>query len=355
MTICSAEGGGRTMSRALVAIVLLLNLMPARAAEPYRPDAALVEAARKEGQVLWYTTLIVDQIVRPLIRAFQAQVPGIEVKFVRIDSGQQVVRLMNEAKVGRVQADVWSIIDGVAPLTHGKVAAPFDIASARALPSSLVDPERRWIATNLATRSLGYNTSLVPANTAPKTYQDLLDPRWKGAFAWNPNAMTGAWGFIATVQRHMGEEEGLAYLRKLARQEITPLPIATRAVLDRVIAGEYAMGLEMVNAHVAISKSIGAPVAWVPLDAVTTTLQVAGVTAGAPHPNAGRLFLDFITSRAGQEIFREANYIPMHPDVPAKDPAMKAEQGGYKSIVLSPEEVDTNATRYQKIYQDIFR
>ena len=344
------------MSRALVAaVLLLLNLPPAQAAEPYRPDTALVEAARKEGQVLWYTTLIVDQIVRPLIRAFQAQVPGIEIKFVRIDSGQQVVRLMNEAKVARVQADVWSVIDGVAPLTHGKVAAPFDIASARALPPALVDPERRWIATNLATRSLGYNTNLVPANAAPKSYQDLLEPRWKGAFAWNPNAMTGAWGFIATVQRHMGEEQGLAYLHKLAKQEITPLPIATRAVLDRVIAGEYAMGLEMVNAHVAISKAIGAPVAWVPLDAVTTTLQVAGVTAGAPHPNAGRLFLDFITSRAGQEIFREANYIPMHPDVPAKDPAMKAEQGGYKSVVLSPEEVDTNATRYQKIYQEIFR
>jgi ABC-type Fe3+ transport system substrate-binding protein len=343
------------MVRALLAALLLLNLLPARAAEPYRPDAALVEAARKEGQVLWYTTLIVEQIVRPLIRAFQAQVPGVDVKFVRIDSGQQVVRLMNEAKVGRVQADVWSVIDGVAPLTHGKVAAPFDIASARSLSPTLVDPERRWIATNLATRSLGYNTNLVPANAAPKSYQDLLDPRWKGAFAWNPNAMTGAWGFIATVQRHMGEEQGLAYLRKLAKQEITPLPIATRAVLDRVIAGEYAMGLEMVNAHVAISKAIGAPVAWVPLDAVTTTLQVAGVTAGAPHPNAGRLFLDFITSRAGQEIFREANYIPMHPDVPAKDPAMKAEQGGYKSVVLSPEEVDTNATRYQKIYQEIFR
>jgi len=100
---------------------------------------------------------------------------------------------------------------------------------------------------------------------------------------------------------------------------------------------------------------VGAPVAWVPLDAVTTTLQVAGVTTGAPHPNAGRLFLDFITSRAGQDIFREANYIPMHPDIPAKDPAMKAEQGGYKSIMLSPEEVDTNAQRYQKIYQEIFR
>jgi len=341
--------------RVLLGIILWLGLLPAHAAEPYRPDPVLVEAARKEGQVLWYTTLIVDQIVRPLIRTFQAQVPGIEIKFIRIDSGQQVVRLMNEAKVSRVQADVWSVIDGVAPLTHNNIAAPFDIASARTLPPTLADPGRRWIATNLATRSLGHNTRLVAPEAAPKNYQDLLNPRWKGAFVWNPNAMTGAWGFIATVLRHMGEEQGLAYLRKLARQEITPLPIATRAVLDRVIAGEYAMGLEMVNAHVAISSSIGAPVRWVPLDAVTTTLQVAGVTTGAPHPNAGRLFLDFINSRAGQEIFREANYIPMHPDVPSKDPTMKAEQGGYKSIVLSPEEVDTNAQRYQKIYQDIFR
>jgi ABC-type Fe3+ transport system substrate-binding protein len=348
------------LARSLRASVLVVAfvaaaLLPARATEPYRPDPALVEAARKEGQVLWYTTLIVDQIVRPLIRSFQAEVSGIEVKFIRIDSGQQVVRLMNEAKVGRVQADVWSVIDGVAPLTQNNIAAEFDITSARGLPAALVDPNRRWIATNLATRSLGHNTKLVPPEKAPKSYQDLLDPRWKGAFVWNPNAMTGAWGFIATVLRHMGEDAGMAYLRKLARQDIVPLPIATRAVLDRVIAGEYPMGLEMVNAHVAISRGLGAPVAWVPLDAVTTTLQVGGVTAGAPHPNAGRLFLDFITSRAGQEIFREANYIPMRPDVPAKDPTLKAEQGGYKSVVLSPEEVDTNAQRYQKIYQEIFR
>src|SRR5262245_16912602 len=251
MTICSAEGRGRTMIRALLAALLLFNLPAARAAEPYRPDAALVEAARKEGQVLWYTTLIVDQIVRPLIKTFQAQVPGVEVKFVRIDSGQQVVRLMNEARAGRVQADVWSVIDGVAPLTEHKIAAEFDIASAKELPPTLIDPNRRWIATNLATRSLAHNTTLVPSAQAPRTYADLLDPRWKGAFAWNPNAMTGAWGFIATVLRHMGEDEGLIYLRKLARQQIKPLPIATRAVLDRVIAGEYAVGLERVTDIVA--------------------------------------------------------------------------------------------------------
>jgi iron(III) transport system substrate-binding protein len=337
------------------AIAAAIALTPARAAEVYRPDPQLVEAARKEGQLLWYTTLIVDQIVRPLIKAFSAQVPGVEVKFIRVDSGLQVTRLMNEARVGRVQADVWAVIDGAAPLAQNNIAAQFDIASTKGLPSALVDPNRRWIATNLATRSLAYNTTLVAKDIAPRSYEDLLDLRWRKSFVWNPNAMTGAWGFIATVLRHMGEEQGMAYLRKLAKQDITPLPIATRAVLDRVIAGEYAIGLEMVNAHAAISVAMGAPVRWVPLDAVTTTLQVAGVTTGAPHPNAGRLFLDFITSRAGQDIFREANYIPMHPDIPAKDPTLKAEQGGYNAVVLSPEEVDTHAARYAKIYKDIFQ
>jgi ABC-type Fe3+ transport system substrate-binding protein len=315
----------------------------------------LVEAARREGQILWYTTLIVDQIVRPLIKAFGTAVPGIEIKFVRLESGAQVTRLMTEARLGRVQADVWTAIEGVAALTQTGIAAEFDIASARGLPATLVDRDHRWIATNLATRSLAYNTQLVPKEQAPRTYQDLLEPRWKKAMVWNPNAMTGAWGFIATVLRHMGDERGMNYLRALARQEIVPLPIATRAVLDRVIAGEYPIGLEMVNAHAATSAAAGAPVQWVPLDAVTTTLQVAGLTAGAPHPNAGKLLLDFMTSHAGQDIFRAVNYIPMHPDVPAKDPTMKAEQGGYNSVVLTPEEVDTNAPRYAKIYQEIFR
>src|SRR4029077_2631705 len=103
---------GRVLAAGLL---IAASTIPA-AAEAYRPDSKLVEAARKEGQVLWYTTLIVDQIVRPLIKAFHAAVPGVEVKFVRIDSGQQVVRLMNEARADRVQADVWAVIDGVAPL-----------------------------------------------------------------------------------------------------------------------------------------------------------------------------------------------------------------------------------------------
>ena len=235
------------------------------------------------------------------------------------------------------------------------LVAEFEVPSAKDLPSGLVDRDRRWVATNLGVRSAAYNTQLVPKEHAPHSYQDLLDPRWKGKIVWNPVSMTGGWAFISTVIKGMGDEAGMAYLRKLAKQEIVPLPIAIRAVLDRVIAGEYAIGLEMNNTHAAISAAQGAPVAWVPLNPVSETVQVAGIAKGAPHPNAGKLFIDFMVSKAGQNVFREHDYLPMRPDIPAKIPALKPEQGGYKAIVYTPDNLETEVPRWQKIYEDLFR
>src|SRR5262245_7027493 len=335
--------------------VALAVTMPALAAEPYRPDPKLVEAAKKEGEVVYYTTQIVDQILRPMIRAFQAAVPGVEIKYVRADGLALVVRMTNEARAGRVQADAWCMVDGVGALLRGGLAAEFEVPYARALPGELLDARKRWVAINVGVRSAAYNTQMVPKEHAPRGYQDLLDARFKGKIVWNPKSMTGAWGFISTVIKGMGDEQGMAYLRALAKQDVLPLPIAIRAVLDRVIAGEYAIGLEMNNTHAAISAAQGAPVAWVPLNPVSETLQVAGLASGAAHPNAARLFIDFMTSKAGQEIFRDNDYVPMHPDVAARIPELKPQQGGYKSIVYTPDNLETETTRWAKIYDDLFR
>jgi iron(III) transport system substrate-binding protein len=349
----------RSLRRSFVAVALLVAattaLAPARAAEIYVPDPKLLEAATKEGEVVLYTTHIVDQIVRPLIKAFQGYAPGIQVKYVRADGLALVVRLTNESRAGRVQADAWSMVDGVGALLQGGIAVPFEVPSARGLPAGLVDRDQRWVAINTGVRSAAYNTQMVPKDVAPKNYQDLLDPRWKRKIVWNPKSMTGAWGFISTVIKGMGEEQGTAYLRALAKQEIVPLPIAIRAVLDRVIAGEYAIGLEMNNTHAAISATQGAPVKWVPLNPVSETLQVSGITKGAAHPNAAKLFIDFMVSKAGQNIFRDNDYLPMHPDIPAKIPELRPEQGGYKSVVYTPDNLEVDVPRWAKIYEDLFR
>ncbi len=345
-------------SNAFAAVFCLsaaVGITSARAAEGYVPDPKLVEAARKEGEVILYTTQIVDQIVRPLIKAFAAYVPGVQIKYVRANGTALVVRMTNEARAGRVQADLWCLVDGVAAIMKGGLVDEFDLPNAHGLPPAMIDSNRRWVALNLGVRSAAYNTQLVPKEHAPRGYQDLLDPRWKGKIVWNPVSMTGGWGFISTVIKGMGEEAGMAYLRALAKQEIVPLPIAIRAVLDRVIAGEYAIGLEMNNTHAAISAAQGAPVKWVPLNPVSETVQVAGVVKNAPHPNAAKLFLDFMISRTGQNIFRDNDYLPMHPEVQAKIPELKPEQGGYKAILYTPDNLETEVARWRKISEDLFR
>ena len=101
---------------------------------------------------------------------------------------------------------------------------------------------------------------------------------------------------------------------------------------------------------------MGAPVAWVPLDPVSLTLQAAGITAKAPHPNAARLFLDFMISRAGQEVFRDRDYIPMHPDVPAKNPAAEARDRRLQGGGLQPRGSRRQCTSAgRQIFQEIFR
>lgn len=349
----------RSSSVGILAIVLTLGWMSvisaAHAADAYQSDPKLVEAAKKEGQVLLYTTQIVDQIVRPLIKRFQSYVPGVDVKYVRADGLALTVRMTNEARAGRVQSDLWVMVDGVGTVLKNGLAAQFEVPNAKGLPSTLVDPNGFWIATNLGVRSAAYNTHLVPKEVAPHSYQDLLDPRWKGKMVWNPKSMTGAWGFISTVIKGMGEEQGMTYLRALAKQDIVPLPIAIRAVLDRVIGGEYVIGLEMNNTHAAISAAQGAPVHWVPLNPVSETIQAAGITKGAPHPNAARLFIDFMVSRTGQEIFRDNDYLPMHPDINAKIPELRPEQGGYRAVMYRPEDIDSDTSRWAKIYEDLFR
>ena len=156
--------------------------------------------------------------------------------------------------------------------------------------------------------------------------QDLLDPKWRGKMAWNgfPTS-SGMGGFVGTVLAEMGEEKGTAYLRELAKQNVAPLRGSAREVLDQVIAGEYPIALQIFNHHAVISAKKGAPVDWIKMEPVTGTLSVISIHKNAPHPNAAKLLVDFIISKEGQEVFRDADYITAHPDVPALDADAQAQ------------------------------
>jgi ABC-type Fe3+ transport system substrate-binding protein len=319
-------------------------------------DPALIEAARKEGEVVWYTGMIVNQIVRPLTEAFEKKYPGIKVKAARYPSGEVVLKVLNEARAGRPQADVF---DGTAvafPLLEAGQAEPFVPEAAGAYPDAIKDPQGRWTTLNLYLMAPAINTEMVKAADAPRTYQDLLDPKWRGRIAWtNDPTMSGPPGFIGNILTIMGPDKGMAYLKQLAGQRIVNMPVSQRVVLDQVIAGEYPLALMTFNNHSVISAEQGAPVTWLKMEPIIETLNQLGLIKGGPHPNAGKLLIEFLLSEDGQNVMKVANYIPAHPKVDAKTASLKPEGGNYKVTLITPEMNAHKLAEWTAIYNELFK
>ena len=254
-------------SRFLLGVVAaaLLAVRPAHAV-----DQSLIDAARKEGTVVWYTTLIVDQLVRPVAAAFEKKYPGVKVSYVRNNSTETAVKIMNEAKAGKMQADVFDGTNTSTVLKKVNLVEAWKPDSAKDWPADVADPAGFWVATNVYVLTPGYNTELIKKGTEPKTFEDLLDPKWKGKMVWNGSVSTsGGPGFIGNVLHVMGEDKGMAYLQKLSAQKIVNLDVSARQVLDQVIAGEYPMALQIFNHHTVISAKKGAPSDWIKMEPAT--------------------------------------------------------------------------------------
>lgn len=319
-------------------------------------DQALYQAAKKEGQVTWYTTLIVKQAVRPLVAAFQKKYPGVKVRYSRANSTNTAIKILSEGKANRILGDVFDGTSNAEPLKDAGLVEKWTPKGVAAYPEEYRDPEGYWAVTHLYFLTPGVNTSLVPPKDAPKTFEDLLDPKWRGKMAWSPSSTTsGAAGFIGNVLMTMGEKRGMDYLRKLAKQDIIPVNASARKVLDQAVAGEYPIALQIFNHHTVISAKKGAPVTWIKMEPVTNVLSAIGLIKGAPHPNAGKLLIEYMLSEEGQKVLQKANYLPAMPSVPAKVPSLKPKEGGFKVTVMSQKLVHQNLKKWKQIQADLFR
>ena len=333
-----------------VAVIFTLASSSARAADP-----ALVGAAKKEGQVVWYTTLLINQLGGPLADAFEKKY-GIKVLATRNDPDETALRILNESCAGSVQADVFDGSFASTTFVREGILAKYQPESAKDFPKNLLDPNGYWTANRLTFTTPGVNTDLIPPGTEPKTWDDLLAPQWKGKMAWgtNPGA-TGAIAFIGLVLTELGEEKGTAYLKKLREQNITPLKVSARAVLDQVIAGEYPMALGILNDNAVFSRNQGAPVAWLPISPALGALGVISVLEKAKHPNAARLLADFVVSEEGQKIARDRNYIPVNPKVAPLDPDLRPDGGKFRAVTLTPEQLEAGRADWIAKFNEIFR
>ncbi len=333
----------------IVLAALAAGVPAARAA-----DAALIDAAKKEGKVVWYTTQPIDPLVLVLSAAFEKKY-GVKVEYVRANSTDVALRLLTEAKAGKVQGDVYDGTTTAEALKKEGLALKWLPDSVREYAADYRDPEGYWAATNDYVIAVSFNTDLIKRGTEPRTWEDLLDPKYKGQIIWSsaPSTSAGA-GFVGTALKALGDDKGRDYLKRLSTQRIAGINAASRQVIDQVIAGEYALAMQSFPENAIFSAKRGAPVNWIAMaPAMTGIISTVGVTAGAPHPNAGKLLFDFMCGEEGQIIYRDTFYIPAHPRVAPLEAELTP--GKHRVLHISPAEVNESMPKWYEIFKDLFR
>ncbi|MFC7397863.1 ABC transporter substrate-binding protein [Chelatococcus sp. GCM10030263] len=330
-------------------LTLSLAASPARAVDP-----ALVAAAKKEGQFNWYTTLVVTQVVRPLAQAFEKKY-GIKVNFVPAPWQETALRITNEGRANAIKADLFDGAPTFFPLNAAGLVDAYKPEAAKNFPDDMKEPNGLWTAHILQPATPAVNTDAVDKKDFPKTYEDLLQPKWKGKMGWttSPSA-AGPVGFIGNILLTMGKDKGMDYLRKLAAQKIANIPSNQRVVLDQAIAGQYPLVLSIYNYHAAISAAQGAPIEWLKLDPAVMHIGLFGLIKGSPNPNAARLFVEFALSDEGEQIQADAGYIPVSPNVQAKRPELKPGPGTYNARLITPEMYAQHEAEWLAIYKSLF-
>jgi ABC-type Fe3+ transport system substrate-binding protein len=357
----------RTAGRALpLAIALAALIAPASAQNP--PDILsykgadreqkLIEGARKEGQVIFYSAMIVNQALRPIAEKFGKKYPFIKLSYWRADSEDIAQKVSAEVRANNVVADVFEGT-GVGELAVGAgLAQPYSTPAIEVFPQQYRDPSGMWTPTRLSYYSIAYNTRTVPADKVPKTYADLLDPQWKGKMAWRIGSASGTPLFITNLRIAWGEEKAKAYFAKLKEQKIVNFGSGSaRTLVDRVIAGEYAIALNIFAHHPLISKAKGAPVNSQLMDPVASTAATMGVVKGAKHPYAAMLLIDYILSKEGQEILSGAEYFPADPAVPPspKLAAVVPKSAGVPENFVGPDKLMKYTDSSEEIFRELFR
>jgi iron(III) transport system substrate-binding protein len=309
-------------------------------------DPKVVQAARKEGEIVWYTTMSSDQSNAFMAR-FQQKYSFLKPSVIRLGGSALLNRVLTEAKAGK---NFFDVVHGtgeiVLPLMDMGLLAPYMSPERKMVADDLKDRKGFWTSVYVNSVVLGYNTNLLKGQVVPRSYNDLLQPRWKGRkISVDDTYATFLQGLIAV----WGKDKALDYLKKLAEQE----PVVMRGSTVRVqlaAAGEFPLVIAYANIIQYLAEK-GAPIDWVPLEPAVISVNTVMAGAKASHPNAAKLFIDFTLSKEGQEKLWDFQRIPSRSDVEPKPARLFR---GYKRYVVHPEEMQ-NLDETAKLYSQILK
>ncbi len=306
-----------------LAIATLLSPLAAQAQSSgdvltYRgPDRQqrLEAGAKKEGKLTVYSTLIVNQALQPLVEAFVKKYPYIKTEYSRADAAKMVAKVLAEQRANALVGDVMETGGATVPLLKANALLPFYSPIFEEIPKEYVGKGGYFAISRLSYMGGAYNTKLVQPGSEPKTYEDLLDPKWKGKLAWNTQDESGAILMITNMLDTWGKDKTEVWLKKFVDQKPSSVAVSARQLVNIVMAGEYAVGLSIFMHHAVISAQDGAPVAPIPFEPVASTNGSMAIPKGTKNPHGALLFVDFVLGEEGQTIMRDAQYFPVHPKV----------------------------------------
>lgn len=301
----------------------------------------IVAAAKKEGTLTLYTT-IAEKDVPPLVKPFEAKY-GIKVVVWRAGTDKVLQRTLAEAAANRNDVDVVHFgSPEMEALSREKILQRVDSPVYRDLLPGSVPAHHEWVATILSVWVQAYNTKLIKKQDLPKTYKDLLNPKWKGMLGIE--AKNQDW-FAAVVDINGGGDKGLKYFQDLvAVNGVSPRKGHT-LLTNMVVSGEVPLALTVYNYMPAQAKEKGAPIDWFALEPAVARSNAVGVARKAPHPAAALLFHEYLLTDA-QPIFTSLDYVPTNTKV---ESPMK----GVKIMITDPIRTLDEDEKWSKLFDDM--
>ena len=269
-----------------------------------------VAAAKKEGTLTLYTT-IAEKDLPTLVKPFESKY-GVKVIVWRAGTSNVLQRAVQETAAKKYDVDVIHIgAPEMEALAREQVLLPITSPVQNDLQPGSVPAHRQWAATLLSVWVQAYNTKVINKASLPKTYRDLLDPKWKGKLG--VEGKDEDW-FASVVDVMGGGETGLKFFRDLVATNGLSVRQGHTLLNNLVISGEVPLALNIYNYMPEQAKKKGAPIDWFAIEPAIARSNGVGVARHAPHPNAAMLFYEYLLGEA-QQYFVSMDYVPSNTKV----------------------------------------
>jgi iron(III) transport system substrate-binding protein len=312
---------GRRFLSASSFLVLLAAAHPAAAQLVFDgeeiADAKLLAAAKQEGKLTLYGT-IPSESMAVTLDAFKAET-GVQPEYIRLPTARMYDRVNAEFDAKKLEADYIGMTDLTLVKTWATrgLLASYKTPSFTQLPSELRDTEGQWYYVVRPITVIAVNTAMVKEGDAPKSWKDLFDPKWKGKIGM-PSMDAG--GSALTLYAFLRMKIAPDAWQKLAANEPRIYPSAAPTVAD-LTRGRTAVAISGASSYAEQIEN-GAPLKIVfPTDGLASFGEIGNVTVTAPHPNAARLYMNYITSKHGSATVAKQGSYGTHPGAPAPSKA----------------------------------